>query len=86
MAGMPFHILLFIAFRIKDPAVSLVGDFGSLFSNCTSGNNSNQNSTIFEDVKVGNSNTAAFRFVAGETTIYHGTTVVRENEEERRRR
>ncbi|CAN0847683.1 hypothetical protein LINGRAHAP2_LOCUS5105 [Linum grandiflorum] len=86
MDAMPFLVLLFTAFRIKDPGVSLAGDFGSLFSNCISANSSNQNSTIFADVKVRNSNTAAFRFAAGETTIYHGETVVRENEEERRRR
>ncbi|CAN0841183.1 hypothetical protein LINGRAHAP2_LOCUS3138 [Linum grandiflorum] len=74
MAAMLFLILLFTAFRIKDPSVSLSAISGSLFTNLTS----TQNSTIFADVKVRNPNAAAFRFVAGETTIYHGETVVGE--------
>ncbi|CAN1334200.1 Late embryogenesis abundant protein At1g64065 [Linum perenne] len=73
MAAMLFLILLFTAFRINDPVVSLAGiSSGSLSTNRTA------NATIFADVKVRNPNAAAFRFVAGVTTIYLGETVVGE--------
>ncbi|CAN1189637.1 Late embryogenesis abundant protein At1g64065 [Linum perenne] len=73
MAAMLFLILLFTAFRINDPVVSLAGiSGGSLSTNRTA------NATILADVKIRNPNAAAFRFVAGVTTIYLGETVIGE--------
>ncbi|CAN1297283.1 hypothetical protein LINPERPRIM_LOCUS23395 [Linum perenne] len=60
MAAMHFLILLFTAFRINDPVVSLAEiSGGSLSTNCT------VNATIFADVKVRNPNAAALSFRAG---------------------
>ncbi|CAN0889615.1 hypothetical protein LINGRAHAP2_LOCUS16141 [Linum grandiflorum] len=72
MAAALFLILLFTAFRIKDLVVSLAGISDSLFTNRTSSNNSNQNSTICADVKVRNLNVEAFRFAADETQFTMG--------------
>ncbi|CAI0417047.1 unnamed protein product [Linum tenue] len=72
MAGMFFLILLFTAFRIKDPHVAVAG------LTTTNGTAAVGNATVLADVKVRNPNAAAFRFGHGEATIYYGDTVVGE--------
>ncbi|CAN0910423.1 hypothetical protein LINGRAHAP2_LOCUS26282 [Linum grandiflorum] len=75
MSSMLFLILLFTAFRVKDPIVSLAG-----FTTTSAANNNNlTNSTVvFAEFKVKNPNAAAFRFGVGETAIYYGETAVGE--------
>ncbi|CAN1178246.1 hypothetical protein LINPERHAP2_LOCUS33564 [Linum perenne] len=80
MSSMLFLILLFTAFRVKDPVVSVAGFTTSpqplrlISRNLTSAGNG----TLFADVKVKNSNAAAFRFGVGETAIYYREMVVGE--------